>query len=114
MPNFKNKQNLKIVVEGDRRLVNQYGVMLVNPAKHPHVKRDLSRKLIDWSASPAGQHAIANYKISGAQLFFQTRKVRSHKLRSWPVPTTLSIMTAPLAEISKRQSQLLALKRKLV
>lgn len=67
---FKNKPNLKIVVEGDRRLFNQYGVMLVNPAKHPHVKRDLGDKFIEWLTSPAGQQAIADYKINGAQLFF--------------------------------------------
>jgi len=67
---FKNKQNLKIVVEGDRRLFNQYGVMLVNPAKHPYVKQDLGRKFIDWLISAAGQETIAGYKIDGAQLFF--------------------------------------------
>jgi tungstate transport system substrate-binding protein len=67
---FKNKQNLKILVEGDRRLFNQYGVMLVNPAKHPHVKRDLGEKFIAWLTSPAGQQTIADYRIDGAQLFF--------------------------------------------
>jgi tungstate transport system substrate-binding protein len=67
---FKNKQNLKIVVEGDRRLFNQYGVMLVNPEKHSHVKRDLGEKFIDWLTSPAGQQTIADYRIDGAQLFF--------------------------------------------
>jgi tungstate transport system substrate-binding protein len=67
---FKNKQNLKIVVEGDRRLFNQYGVMLVNPAKHPYVKQDLGRKFIDWLISATGQETIAGYKIDGAQLFF--------------------------------------------
>jgi tungstate transport system substrate-binding protein len=67
---FKNKQNLKIVVEGDRRLFNQYGVMLVNPAKHPYVKQDFGRTFIDWLTSPAGQETIAGYKINGAQLFF--------------------------------------------
>ena len=67
---FKNKQNLKILVEGDRRLFNQYGVMLVNPAKHPEVKQALGRKFIDWLVSPAGQQAIAEYKINGEQLFF--------------------------------------------
>jgi tungstate transport system substrate-binding protein len=71
---FKNKQNLKIVVEGDRRLFNQYGVMLVNPARHPHVKQDLGRKFIDWLTSPAGQRAIGDYKINGAQLFFPDAK----------------------------------------
>jgi tungstate transport system substrate-binding protein len=67
---FKNKQNLTIVFEGDRRLFNQYGVMVVNPAKHPHVKQDLARKFIDWLTSADGQKTIANYKINGAQLFF--------------------------------------------
>jgi tungstate transport system substrate-binding protein len=67
---FKNKQNLTIVVEGDRRLFNQYGVMLVNPEKHPHVKRDLSEKFIDWLTSQDGRRTIAEYKIDGAQLFF--------------------------------------------
>jgi tungstate transport system substrate-binding protein len=67
---FKNRQNLKIVVEGDRRLFNQYGVMLVNPAKHPDVKQDLGRKFIEWLTSPEGQHTITGYKISGEQLFF--------------------------------------------
>jgi tungstate transport system substrate-binding protein len=67
---FKNKQNLMIVVERDQRLFNQYGVMLVDPAKHPHVKQDLGRKFIDWLTSANGQKAIADYRINGAQLFF--------------------------------------------
>src|SRR5205085_9475711 len=67
---FKNKQNLKIFIEGDRRLFNQYGIMLVNPQRHRHVKRDLGEKFIDWLTSPDGQRAIAGYKINGAQLFF--------------------------------------------
>jgi tungstate transport system substrate-binding protein len=67
---FKNKQGLKIVAEGDRRLFNQYGVMLVNSAKHPEVKQALGRKFIDWLVSPAGQQAIADYRINGEQLFF--------------------------------------------
>ena len=71
---FKNKQNLTIVVEGDRRLFNQYGVMLVNPAKHPHVKHDLGRKFSDWLISANGQKTIADYKINGAQLFFPNAK----------------------------------------
>jgi len=71
---FKNKQNLKIVVEGDRRLFNQYGVMLVSPQKHPRVKRDLGEKFIDWLTSPDGQRTIAGYKINGAQLFFPDAK----------------------------------------
>lgn len=67
---FKNKQSLEIVVEGDRRLFNQYGVMLVNPQLHPHVKHDLGEKFIDWLTSAEGQQTIADYKINGAQLFF--------------------------------------------
>jgi tungstate transport system substrate-binding protein len=68
--NFKNRQNLKIVVEGDRRLFNQYGVMLVNPAKQTHVKQELGRKFIDWLTSPAGQQTFTEYRINGEQLFF--------------------------------------------
>ena len=68
--NFKNRQNLKIVVEGDRRLFNQYGVMLVNSARYPSVKQDLGYKFIDWLTSPTGQKTIADYKIGGQQLFF--------------------------------------------
>jgi tungstate transport system substrate-binding protein len=67
---FKNRGELAIVVEGDRRLFNQYGVMLVNPAKHPHVKKDLGQAFIDWLVSAEGQAAIAAYKIGGEQLFF--------------------------------------------
>ena len=68
--NFHNRGNLEIVVEGDKRLFNQYGVMLVNPQKHPNVKKDLGQKFIDWLVSPRGQDVIASYKIGGAQLFF--------------------------------------------
>ena len=67
---FKNRGDLVVVVEGDRRLFNQYGVMLVNPAKHPHVKKELGQAFIDWLVSPEGQKAIADYKINGQQLFF--------------------------------------------
>jgi len=67
---FKNRGDLVIAVEGDKRLFNQYGVMLVNPAKHPNVKKDLGQAFIDWLVSPEGQKAIADYKIGGAQLFF--------------------------------------------
>ena len=67
---FKNKGDLVIVVEGDKRLFNQYGVMLVNPAKHPNVKKDLGQQFIDWLISPEGQEAIADYKIDGKQLFY--------------------------------------------
>ena len=67
---FKNRGDLAILVEGDKRLYNQYGVMLVNPARHPTVKKDLGQTFIDWVVSPAGQKAIADYKIGGEQLFF--------------------------------------------
>jgi tungstate transport system substrate-binding protein len=67
---FKNKGDLQILVEGDDRLFNQYGVMLVNPVKHPNVKKDLGQEFIDWLVSPEGQKAIANYKINGEQLFY--------------------------------------------
>jgi tungstate transport system substrate-binding protein len=67
---FKNKGDLVIAVEGDKRLFNQYGVMLVNPEKHPNVKKDLGQQFIDWLVSPEGQKAIANYKINGEQLFY--------------------------------------------
>lgn len=68
--NFKNRGDLAVLVEGDKRLFNQYGVMLVNPAKHPHVKAADGQKFIDWVVSPAGQNVIASYKIGGEQLFF--------------------------------------------
>src|SRR5262252_9594469 len=71
---FNNKQNLAILVEGDRRLFNQYGVMLVNPAKHPHVKQDFGQKFIDWLTSAIGQRTIADYRINGVQLFFPDAK----------------------------------------
>ena len=67
---FKNRGELGILVEGDRRLFNQYGVMLVNPAKHPHVKKAEGMAFINWVTSPEGQKAIADYKIGGEQLFF--------------------------------------------
>ena len=67
---FKNKADLVIAVEGDKRLFNQYGVMLVNPEKHPSVKKELGQQFIDWLVSTEGQDAIANYKINGEQLFY--------------------------------------------
>jgi len=67
---FRNRADLDIIVEGDKRLFNQYGVMLVNPDKYPHVKRDLGQAFVDWLISPDGQTAIAGYKIDGQQLFF--------------------------------------------
>ncbi|WP_408906402.1 substrate-binding domain-containing protein [Roseomonas sp. AR75] len=67
---FRNRQDLKVVVEGDPRLFNQYGVMLVNPQRHAHVKQADAQRFVDWLVSPAGQEAIAGYKINGQQLFF--------------------------------------------
>ncbi len=67
---FQNRGDLTILVEGDKRLFNQYGVMLVNPAKHPNVKKELGQQFIDWIVSPAGQKTIADYKINGQQLFY--------------------------------------------
>src|SRR5215470_6856809 len=72
---FKNRGDLAILVEGDKRLFNQYGVILVNPAKHPHVKTELGQAFIDWLISPEGQKAIADYKINGEQLFFPNATV---------------------------------------
>lgn len=71
---FRNRGELVIAVEGDQRLFNQYGVILVNPAKHPHVTKDMGQAFIDWIVSPEGQAAIAAYKIGGEQLFFPNFK----------------------------------------
>ena len=68
--NFKNRGDLAVLVEGDKRLFNQYGVMLVNPAKHSHVKAVDGQKFVDWITGAAGQSVIASYKIAGEQLFF--------------------------------------------
>jgi tungstate transport system substrate-binding protein len=68
--NFHNRGDLGIAVQGDKRLFNQYGVMLVNPQKHPNVKKELGQRFIDWLVSPRGQAAIASYEIGGEQLFF--------------------------------------------
>jgi tungstate transport system substrate-binding protein len=72
---FKNRGDLAILVEGDQRLFNQYGVILVSPAKHPHVKKELGQAFIDWLVSPEGQKTIADYKINGKQLFFPNATV---------------------------------------
>ncbi|HZH84116.1 MAG TPA: substrate-binding domain-containing protein [Phototrophicaceae bacterium] len=69
---FKNKGDLQILVDGDRRMFNQYAVMLVNPAKHPDVKKELGQQFIDWLISPDGQKTIADYKIEGEQSFYVT------------------------------------------
>jgi tungstate transport system substrate-binding protein len=71
---FKNRGDLAILVEGDQKLFNQYGIMLVNPAKHPHVKKDLGSAFVNWVVSPEGQKAIADYKVGGEQLFFPNYK----------------------------------------
>lgn len=73
---FKNRGDLGILVEGDQRLFNQYGVIVVNPARHPHVKKDLAQAFADWVVSPAGQATIADYKIDGQQLFFPNAKAQ--------------------------------------
>ncbi len=67
---FKNRGDLVVAVEGDKRLFNQYGVMLVNPAKHPNVKKEFGQQFVDWLVSAEGQKAIADYKINGEQLFY--------------------------------------------
>lgn len=67
---FRNRGQLKVLVEGDARLFNQYGVILVDPRRHPHVKAEAGQRFVDWLASPAGQQAIAAYRIGGEQLFF--------------------------------------------
>jgi tungstate transport system substrate-binding protein len=72
---FKNKGDLEIVLEGDRRLFNQYGIILVNPAKHAHAKKELGQQFIDWVISAEGQGAIRSYQINGQQLFFPNAAV---------------------------------------
>ena len=72
---FKNRGDLAIAVQGDNKLFNQYGVILVNPQKHPHVKQAQGQAFIDWLISPEGQKAIADYKIEGQQLFFPNATV---------------------------------------
>jgi len=76
---FKNRGDLGIVVEGDKRLFNQYGVMLVNPEKYPSVKKELGQAFVDWLISSEGQAAIASYKIDGQQLFFPDAREEGRK-----------------------------------
>jgi tungstate transport system substrate-binding protein len=71
---FDNRQNLELLVEGDPRLFNQYGLILVNPEKHPHIKADLGQEFINWVLSDDGQEAIAAFKINGQQAFFPNAK----------------------------------------
>jgi tungstate transport system substrate-binding protein len=73
---FKNRGDLVVLVEGDKRLFNQYGVMVVNPQKFPHVKGADAQKFVDWVTSPAGQGVIASYRINGEQLFFPNADTR--------------------------------------
>lgn len=72
--NFRNRGDLKVLVEGDERLFNQYGVIVVNPARHPHVKIRQAQAFSDWIVSPEGQQAIADYRIGGESLFFPNAK----------------------------------------
>jgi tungstate transport system substrate-binding protein len=72
--NFRNRADLVVLVEGDKKLFNQYGVLPVNPSKHPHVNVAGANKFVDWVTSPAGQGVIAGYKIGGEQLFFPNAK----------------------------------------
>jgi tungstate transport system substrate-binding protein len=67
---FKNRDALEIVVEGDNRLFNPSGIILVNPVKHPHIKKEAGQAFVDWIVSREGQAAIAGYRINGEQLFF--------------------------------------------
>ena len=71
---LKDKSDLVIAVQGDKLLFNQYGVMLVNPAKYPHVQKELGQQFIDWLISHDGQKAIADYKINGEQIFWPQRE----------------------------------------
>jgi len=73
---FKNRADLAVLVEGDTRLLNQYGVIVVNPAKHPHIKKNLAQAFADWVVSAEGQATIASYKIGGKQLFFPNAEKR--------------------------------------
>jgi tungstate transport system substrate-binding protein len=93
---FKNRGDLEIVVEGDRSLFNQYGAMLVNPARHPHVKKPEAEAFLDWLVSAEGQQAIASYKIGGEQLFFpNARQTRKSSLAPASVMTAASTESRP-------------------
>ena len=100
---FKNRGDLTILVEGDKRLFNQYGVMLVNPDKHPNVKKDLGQIFVDWVVSPEGQKAIADYKINGEQLFFpnagQARRMTSRAILFAMTLTSSTIATGQEAAV---------------
>lgn len=78
---FRNRGDLAILVEGDARLFNQYGVIVVDPARHPHVKRELAQSFADWVVSPAGQATVAAYRVGGEQLFFPNAAAREPESR---------------------------------
>ncbi|MBK9115103.1 MAG: extracellular solute-binding protein [Betaproteobacteria bacterium] len=105
---FRNRGDLAILVEGDQKLFNQYGVMLVNPAKHPHVKKDLGQRFVDWIVSPQGQAAIAGYKIGGEQLFFPNACTIAAWRKS-PVSSPRSAGTRDLASRNASRSNSRAL-----
>ena len=94
---FKNKGDLQILVEGDKRMFNQYGVMLVNPDKHPNVKKELGQQFIDYLISPEGQKDIANYKIDGEQLFYPNANDARRVMRALTVALAMLAMTGPAA-----------------
>ena len=77
--NFKNRADLTILVEGDQRLFNQYGVIVVNPARHPHVNVRDAQRFADWLVSPQGQQAIADYQIAGQPVFFPNAAQQASK-----------------------------------
>jgi tungstate transport system substrate-binding protein len=83
---FRNRGELALLVEGDQRLFNQYGVILVNPARHPHVKREWGQLFIDWLVSPEGQQAIAQFKIAGRPLFFPNARPKISEASRGPTP----------------------------
>lgn len=83
---FKNRADLAVLVEGDKRLLNQYGVMLVNPARHPHVNASQGQKFVDWLLSGPGKTAIAAYKVGGEQLFFPNASDESSRTGRTPAP----------------------------
>ncbi len=108
---FRNRGGLAIVVEGDRRLFNQYGVMVVNPARHPHVKHASAKVFADWIVSAAGQAAIAEFKIGGEQAFFPNAQPRPTMLKCgeptgdgcapWPYRTRPEVAGPALARFHR-------------
>ena len=107
---FKNKGDLVIAVEGDKRLFNQYGVMLVNPQKHPNVKKELGQQFIDWLVSPEGQKAIADYKINGEQLFYPNANDPARECGG-RASAALAVRAKPSDWLRRRASSRIALGR---